>query len=892
MKKFRVSVALILVAALMLSTGSVFAASTGYSKISDGYYGYYLDKTVDASVSDGVLTVTQNADQVYNYPDSTANFFVNSGFEKSDSVVHNSTTGLKEITAGWATYKTKDILDLEMSTDAHSGSKALKMTILSGNQGIFNYYSEGMQYKNLEADQQYIMSFWVKGDATPRIQYKDRDHTGATRTVVSGVNTQNWVLATQIVTADSDKKVEQLVINLNSTTPSEQTNKYIIVDDIQFMTVSNAEAMVKQMIADLDIESPTAARAIDDIEQWCAKLSLTKTDEYADFEVKKAEYDALVNPCYKVEYVNNMYNNSGFELSDTDCIGWVVPNTNDIVSIETNDVHSGNNALKYTATATSAGESVVYNTENSAIQVEKGEYILSAWVKGNSARFFNRNALNSSSYNSETETVSVTLKGANRSGSYNNFYNDWTLMTHSFSPMEVTVTTDEALGTTLTTYWMTTALTINPPNVEGAYTLVDDVALMKKSDAIANVEAMIVKLDMSAANASRLVSDINQWVAVLGADNISNYDLFELKQAGGYLYYNNANLVKNAGFELSTSESATKDWVLASGDYSSTISSDAHSGDNAISFTGATGEKRLDNVFSPDTYTQVSSNEEYIVSMWTKGGTAARLMFWTYNGSSWSSASREGNRREENDWTLVTQKLTPVDYSEKKVIRWAISVNAEETTDNVMVDDVMVIKTSEAKAMVKEMIAKLDVKSDYYARACEDIKQWVAKLDDAELTALYEEKLAECNAIADDMTNIITPNQGFDKGEYLASVSLKGKGEVGILFHQMGGTFELTDEWTTYSECISVAEDETAIFGVQLMDTTDVVTTQIKDFSLVKLESGDANFDLKVNIRDLVRTYKYVNDDTVTISGVADMDSNGVIDKADLEALRNLLIQD
>lgn len=141
------------------------------------------------------------------------------------------------------------------------------------------------------------------------------------------------------------------------------------------------------------------------------------------------------------------------------------------------------------------------------------------------------------------------------------------------------------------------------------------------------------------------------------------------------------------------------------------------------------------------------------------------------------------------------------------------------------------------------------------------------------------------------MTNIITPNQGFDKGEYLASVSLMGKGDVGIMFHQMGDTVELTDEWTTYSECISVLEDEKAIFGVQLLDMTDINTVCIKDFSLVKLENGDANFDKQVDIRDIVRLRAKLANDDVEISGVADANADGEFTAADIKAIRDIILE-
>lgn len=706
MKKSRTLVALVLVFAMILSTGSVFAATTGYSDLSGGYFGYYLDKNIDTSVSDGVLTATQNADKIYNYPDTEDNLFKNSGFETS-SIVNSAAkfAGWNELTSGWAS--SSDIwnsrLEVKITNDSHSGKNALSIKRLADNtvngspvnlynlDAVKNSLDEVDTNKTLRdgtitgltSGTEYIYSFWVKGNAISRLQYReyaaDGAHTVASKNYSDEELMDKWELITVVIEADSAG------VWANTFFPSDKNSNtnvtigdYIIVDDIQFMTVSNAEAMVKQMITDLDIESPTAARAIDDIEQWCKKLSLTKTDEYAEFESKKSDYNSLLNPVYTYEDNNNILSNPGFEESD--------------------EVH-------------------------------------------------NEPYLNSS----------------------------------------------EILVTPITKEWHTAT---------------------------------------------------------------------EVRDTRTFF----------------------------------TMVSDAHSGSNAFKISRTADTKastvRMYNTASSDTTTYtVEKEKDYIISYWVKGNGRTSIRYWadptgTSSSTNGTTATYYTDAVKQNKWELVTKVLRS---DANGLIKFGIDFDNSDTNVYAIIDDIQLTTLEDAKANVHSMIKNLkNIPSNNYTRALDDIQQWIARLDDADLNKAYND------IVIDQMANIITPNTGYtglEVGEYYASVTLKGQGNVDILCGNAGETVKLTDEWTTSHLLIPVGDDGEAFFGVQLLDTTDINTVCIKDFSLVKLENGDANFDKQVDIRDIVRLRAKLANDDVEISGVADANADGEFTAADIKAIRDIILE-
>ena len=943
MKKLKVLISAILIFSIVLSFGNVFATTTS-SLLGEGYYGYKLDTGTTSSVSDGTLTVTQNADKIYDYVDNN-NLLENAGFEDSTDITAFTGDGYEqELTNGWTInyIKNENVFSFAVDNDSHSGKNALKIDVVSGNDlrlhsltnmatftpsTVNDADAEGRTI-NLTADTEYIISYWVKGDASTKVWARSINASnsgfGSSVSVESIDNpADDWKLSTATLKANSNGELWWCVyVNKN-----DETNTTAIVDDIQLVTVEQARANVVSMIENLVITSPTAERAIDDIKQWVVALGSENIFNYADFEAKLIAYDLLDDYTY-LDTGNNL-NNPGFELDSTaqNTNGWGTITTgwtasgkvaSDIFSLAiSDDAHGGNSALSISTIASNNTEIRLFNdVADSANKNLSGtmtglslntEYIASYWVKGTA----------------KTKFYFKTVTGDDTKGyTYSNAWGDeitpsetgWTLVTKT--------TTTSAGGTA---WW--NVYYVGGQN--GKYVLIDDVQFVPKTQAIANVEKMIENLDVSSPNATRAIDDIEQWITALGSENISNYDLFQMKKSG-YVYYNNYTYLENTGFERSDVVTKIKDdgnnkelttgWTTNYGNSKVVfgISNDSHSGYNALSVNVTSGnDGRLhssknyiytSNVEGDEGYNNsdvdfrtgdLETNTEYILSYWVKGTGKTHIWGRTVNSDGTANETYRGTyiTNPDDTWTLGANRLTT---NEKGEFWWNIFVNNPDAdgvdTVTAIIDDIQVLTVEENIAFVDSLIDQLatfDNSSDEYVRAKADIEAWLPILDSADLNLKYD-------TVLNQKYNIITPNTGYTgltQGYYVASVSLKGEGAINRVYGTNILGIEkistaLTSDFVTYNKPVTVGADGTYYIGVQLTETDNVNVTEIKGFSLDKLENGDVNFDKSVNIRDIVRLRAKIANESVEIcEGTANANNDSALDIYDIDAIRSILLQ-
>lgn len=852
------------------------------------------------------------------------NILKNSGFEKSTFLNNPAKlSSWNEFTNYWQSSgeirNTKNILTL--SSDAHSGSKALKI------QGTENATTIRLYGTNANTDDgtyigldnvPYVFSYWVKGTAKTAVYYKDPPTAGAKTTGSTGTyyaetdKQDKWELVTKVLTPVNG------VIWCNAFYNDTTKDSYAIFDDIMLMKVTNAEKMVIDMIDNLDLTSATAAQDIDNITQWCAKLGTTNITNYNKFV-------DLTTP-YSYKDTGNIFNNPGFEASTVVnsatkfakwnelTSGWA--SSSDIWNARlevkiTNDSHSGNNALsiKRLADNTVNGSPVnLYNlaaVKNSLSAVDTSgalrdgtitgltsgtQYIYSFWVKGN--------AISRLQYRGSASDSAHTVASTNYSNTATQ--DEWELV-------HVKITADAA-GIWANTFFQSDKdanINVTP----GDKIIVDDIQLVTVAQAISNVESMITSLDVNGANTERLVADIEQWVEALGQSNISNYNDFIAKkngtQAGG-------NLLNNPGFEESnearneaklgvdeTDENGvikdiTKEWYttleLRQERTYLSIVNDSHSGNNAFKIertnTDSASAVRMYNSVSADhNLYSVAPNTDYLVSYWVKG-TAKTAVGYYSNPSAGSGFSTKGSTAvnwedpgAQNKWELVTKVLTS-DASGN--IRFHIHFDNADKNVYAIIDDVQLIKLSEADALVIKMIDELDITASSAARDINDIEQWIAKLGDTNITntdKFAEKKQAFADAnnnskwqaingvhnwvtdnqnmVAIDNTdvaygdkalsitpvgNIVTvkPDKapfGFTNGYYMLVLWAKGSGEMKITANISDGSSEnpfvkteqLSANWTKYiykdievSEGFSVTD-----FDISFSDNAKIDAVQM-----------------------------------------------------------------
>ena len=921
MKSFKVLISLALSLAIILSVGTVYAATY----LGGGFFGHYLDKSTDIWVSDGTLTATQNADAIYNYM-SKNNMYLNSGFEESDVVTNSSSKAFFPLTDGWSIDWSVDAFDFSISNEAHSGNNSLyiqlpeyvqketeSIKIVNTKDIITDSNVKGRMY-GLNAEETYIVSYWVKGSAATRMWIRDIKDDGNVGNSITNADhnitaADGWKLFTAEFSPNKNGQIYAML--LYQCVEDVTTEAY--VDDVSMQTKDDAIASVVAMIENLNINAQNATRAIDDINQWVSVLGAQNISNYEDFEAKLKQYASIG----KYEYVdyNNLYNNPSFELSNevnnpprldsyTEFTkSWLssseIRNSKTTLSI-TDDAHSGINALKIVKSDTTSSEIRIFNdivntelTDGKEKAATVGldceeKYIMSYWVKGNAEvniQYRSGNSQGGASY----------IYSNNHKNS--DTYEKWELVTLEIQPYIYTAA-DNKYGIWSNVFFSSNNTTINE------YAIIDDIQLVTKKQAIANVEKMIDNLDMSSHNAARAIDDIEQWIAKLGKDKISNYDLFLLKKTGSV--YNEDNLFMNSGFEASdTFTSGSYGWTQNNPKYFNTvITDDAHSGNNALLSTSIDGDLGGENMIrNPDIEKSANfkvSNDTYLLSFWAKGTATIRYASYTYNfeATKWNTPDRTPINQDVDDWTLYTAEITPVLIDGNYYIKWGIA--PFDRTDGKYIggltaylDDFQLVTKEQAIANVDKMIddfAVLSTDDENYSSAKSDLEQWLSRIDNADLNLKYD-------IVLNEKYNIITPNEGYTnlvQGDYIASVALKGKGEVNRVYGDnitniTSFLTKLTDEYVTHRERITVGNQGTHYMGVQLTNSAAINTVDIKDFSLKRV--GDVNESGEIDIRDMVRMAKGLNGTDTTVDElVADYDNSSRFNSDDIAAVRELVL--
>ena len=652
-------------------------------------------------------------------------------------------------------------------------------------------------------------------------------------------------------------------------------------------------------------------------------------DKSTDISVSDGTLTATQNADTIYNYVadGNIFDNSSFELSDTALnstvtngdyseitTGWidnqVTPSSKALITMDTDDAHSGKNSLSI---KTISGQprlvSSAFEASDWTIGVDKDKkYTISYWAKGD--EFVRVMYWTGTSGNWGTANWSANSSTAVKPGS------DWKLFTYEFDSSKMTTYTSGDVSKDV----IRLAIHFNGSSSNTIH--IDDIVLTTTDQTIVNVEKMIDNLDMSSHNATRAVDDIEQWIAKLGKDNISNYDLFLMKKSG-YVYYSEASTLDNTGFEKSDSAAIVKNntgtfkeittgWVAnytTATMQTAEISNDAHSGNNALKISVMNNNTEAgkqvyynlpvysSNISDSGTpyYQFDKANTKYIVSAWVKGAKLrGGIKLYDEETATWQTATT-WQTIMENDagdkWTLYTFNVTTNSLGQAQ---WFINVpQVIDSTATVIIDDIQVLTLKDNIKLVDSLIDQLatfDKSSGKYARAKADIEQWLPVLDSADLNLKYD-------IVLNEKYNIITPNEGYThlaQGDYIASVTLKGKGEVNRVYGDNITNItsiltELTDEYVTHRKRVTVGAYGTHYMGVQLTNSAAINTVDIKDFSLKRV--GDVNESGEIDIRDMVRMAKGLNGTDTTVDAlVADYDNSSSFDRDDIAAVRELVL--
>ena len=676
---------------------------------------------------------------------SLNNVLNNSGFENSDSAI-NTSGSWKSFTDDWMTSDEIKATNtsLEISNDAHSGKNALKISGIKDKEyRIFNSKANASNStlagitEGLNANTTYLVSYWVKGNATSRVYAKSYSSNAWSNDWGSKLENpgNNWKLYTkEVKTNEAGEAWYNVYLYMNADTE-------IYLDDIVCQTKAQAISNVVEMINVLDTDKPYSKRAIDDIEQWVAALGSANISNYDLFVAKKS-----IN-------ANNIHNNFGFEDSDetnntngnwkTITSGWMTSDeikaTNTSLEIS-NDAHSGKNALKISGIKDK--EYRIFNSKANASNstlagITEGlnantTYLVSYWVKGNAT-----SRVYAKSYSSNAWSNDWGSKLENPG-------NNWKLYTKE-------VKTNEAGEA-----WYNVYLYMNADTE----IYLDDIVCQTKAQAIASVEAMITAFNPSDANAFKKADDIEQWINALGKENISNYDAFVEK----------SSQILNMDFELSDSASLKKgdytnfttgwktNYVNNNPPYSVEIVKDAFSGNNALkvnvnkadadsgfrAMLATANENKNDSIYD-GLLSGYTPNTDYIVSYWVKGTADTKVFGKTNNGSSWGNDwQKPAHTATSNVWSLNGHTVK-TDASGDAW--WTLFVVGDVADTYAIIDDVSFVPKSDAIANVEAMINVFD-----YKKATEDdiyiIDQWMKVVnvsDDAKNS--YKDKLADYEAL-------------------------------------------------------------------------------------------------------------------------------------------------
>ena len=431
----------------------------------------------------------------------TNNIIENPGFEASSEV--NYTVGsFKNFTSGWMTSDEikSGNTTVEISNDAHSGNNSLKITgkankeyrIFNNTANKDNTTEKGIT-ENLAADTKYLVSYWVKGNAASRVYAKSYS---------SGSWSTNW--GTKLENPGDDWKLYTKEVNTNSAGETwfnvyvyADAGKYVFIDDISMQTKAQAIADVEAMITVFNPTDTDAVKKAKDIEQWINALGKANITNYNAFVAKSSQ---IAN--YDFELDNNATLVNGDYTNVT--TGWKTNYVSNIrpysISIS-NDAYSGNNAFKVNVESVDSGSGFRLlpatangdKTDSITDGVISGytpntDYIISYWVKGTADTKVFGKTNNGSSWGNNWQKPAHTATS-----------NVWSLNGH-------TVKTD-ASGNA----WWTLFVV---GDVADTYAIIDDVSFVPKSDAIANVEAMINAFDYKKATEDDIYI-IDQWMKVV-----------------------------------------------------------------------------------------------------------------------------------------------------------------------------------------------------------------------------------------------------------------------------------------------------------------------------------------------------------------------------------------
>ena len=441
------------------------------------------------------------------------NLLENPGFEKSN-VANNSsgkTFNDATITDGWVShYSVSAKFSYSISNDAHSGKNSLKLTMpansannddtrISPKINLITDVELKGRMSGLTPNETYLVSYWVKGSGKSQIFWKKLTSSGTFEgtNVRYGLNQyDDWTLVTDEVTSYDVGGDGQAWWNINVERVKD-TETFVCIDDVSMQTKAQAISDVVNMITVFNPNDANAVKTAKDIEQWVNALGKTNISNYNDFVAKSSQ---IKNDDFEIDNTTALVNGDYTNVTT----GWKTDYVSNIrpysISIS-NDAYSGNNAFKVNVEsvdsdsgfrllpATANGD----KTDSITDGVISGytpntDYIISYWVKGTAdTKVFGKT-------NNGSSWVNNWQKPAHTATS-----NVWSLNGH-------TVKTD-ASGNA----WWTLFVV---GDVADTYAIIDDVSFVPKSDAIANVEAMINAFDYKKATEDDIYI-IDQWMKVV-----------------------------------------------------------------------------------------------------------------------------------------------------------------------------------------------------------------------------------------------------------------------------------------------------------------------------------------------------------------------------------------
>lgn len=718
MKKTKLILAVVLVLALSLTalpfSGAVFAVDTA---------------TPNSYIAEG-------------------NFLTNAGFEDSseaESKMGKNDQFDNEITSGWTTnYGAGDAVTYSIESDAHSGTNSMKISVTQGTDSrlhnksglVYDVPAQGRTTVS-QANTEYIISAWVKGTAATRIWARtvsDTDTSSLTPVTKDTDNitpkTDEWTLITAKLSSNVNSQLWWCIYIAKN----ENENTFLLADDVSLTTTEQAIANVNAMINALEPTLADYEQRADDIKQWVTVLGKDAVD-YDSFVEKVSLYNSINNPGFEASTTaTNATSANGMVVTE----GWLenqnVDSGKAAYSIDTTEKHSGDKALKVEVLKSGVTLRLANpGTEENDYTVVVGDinddtvpthYTVSYWVKGTA--YVRLACWEYDSANSKWGSMNWSATG----NAGKQAHSEWTQYN-----VKVPVTTYNGKKVIRFVLAVSTGDT-SDTSVTSWTSWIDDVELIRESD----VQEMI---DNYTTGNTVLSSKIDSAVATFGTSKLSGYELYLQKKAGGYVYYNENNLFENPSFEVSnTFTSGSNSWTENNSTYFDTvITTDAHSGNNALLSTSKAGEGGGENMIRNLDIEKSANfkvtNDTYLLSFWAKGSAIIRYASYTYDfaNDKWNTPNRSIINQNADEWTLYTVEITPTLIDENYYIKWGVA--PFDRTEGKYVggleaylDDFQLVTKDQAIANVDAMIdsfVSLDANDTNYARAKADIEQWISK---------------------------------------------------------------------------------------------------------------------------------------------------------------------